>query len=286
VNARFGLVAAALVAAVLSGATCSVAPARCGLEASEDFPECPAGVVGLTAAQKARADSLVSVFENDTIALQYAYIEDIGDGRGYTAGRAGFTTATGDFVVVVERYTALAPGNALAPYLPRLRELATAESDATTGLEGVVAAWLEAADDPVFRGVQDAVSDELYYDRAVCWWRSLGLERALSLVLLYDTNIQHGEGTDADSLPGIIERTNARLGGPPASGVDEAAWLRGFLDERQASLAHACDPGTRREWAEAVPRVLALRRLIDDENWQFAGPIAFEQEPYTAVVIP
>ena len=35
----------------------------------------------------------------------------------------GFTTATGDFLDVVERYTARVPSNPLAPFLPRLREL-------------------------------------------------------------------------------------------------------------------------------------------------------------------
>src|SRR4051794_38398220 len=65
----------------------------------------------LTAAQHHRADQLVSTFENSTPVIQYGYIENIHDGRGYTAGRAGFTTATGDFLDVVERYTKKLPGN-------------------------------------------------------------------------------------------------------------------------------------------------------------------------------
>src|SRR5579862_8416717 len=50
----------------------------------------------LTSAQRRRADQIISVFENDTIELQYGYTEELDDGRGLTAGRAGFTTATGD----------------------------------------------------------------------------------------------------------------------------------------------------------------------------------------------
>ena len=48
--------------------------------------------------------ALVSSAENsDTdYSLQYGYIEDIGDGRGYTAGIIGFTTGTGDLPDVVE----------------------------------------------------------------------------------------------------------------------------------------------------------------------------------------
>ncbi len=48
--------------------------------------------------------ALVSSAENsDTdYSLQYGYIEDIGDGRGYTGGIIGFTTGTGDLPDVVE----------------------------------------------------------------------------------------------------------------------------------------------------------------------------------------
>lgn len=48
--------------------------------------------------------ALVSSAENsDTdYSLQYGYIEDIGDGRGYTAGIIGFTTGIGDLPDVVE----------------------------------------------------------------------------------------------------------------------------------------------------------------------------------------
>lgn len=48
--------------------------------------------------------ALVSSAENsDTdYSLQYGYIEDIGDGRGYTGGIIDFTTGTDDLPDVVE----------------------------------------------------------------------------------------------------------------------------------------------------------------------------------------
>lgn len=48
--------------------------------------------------------ALVSSAENSDMdySLQYGYIEDIGDGRGYTGGIIGFTTGTGDLPDVVE----------------------------------------------------------------------------------------------------------------------------------------------------------------------------------------
>lgn len=55
--------------------------------------------------------SLVSSAENSSLdyRAQYAYIEDIGDGRGYTAGVIGFTSGTGDLLLVVQEYVALKP---------------------------------------------------------------------------------------------------------------------------------------------------------------------------------
>src|SRR5262245_33374802 len=49
---------------------------------------------GLDADQRRRVDQLISAFENSTTEIQYDYAENIDDGRGVTAGRAGFTTAT------------------------------------------------------------------------------------------------------------------------------------------------------------------------------------------------
>jgi chitosanase len=58
----------------------------------------------LTKEQKKRCEEYTSIFENDTIELQYAYVENIRDGRGYTAGRAGFTTGTADALEVIKKF--------------------------------------------------------------------------------------------------------------------------------------------------------------------------------------
>ena len=56
----------------------------------------------MNAATKHRAEQIISSFENSTTEIQYAYAEDIGDGRGITAGRAGFTSRTHDLLQVVD----------------------------------------------------------------------------------------------------------------------------------------------------------------------------------------
>ena len=50
---------------------------------------------------------LVSSAENSSLdwRAQYRYIQDIHDGRGYTAGIIGFTSGTGDMLDVVKLYS-------------------------------------------------------------------------------------------------------------------------------------------------------------------------------------
>ena len=98
---------------------------------------------GFTKEQRIIADQIISVFENDTPNIQYGYAENLYDGRGITAGRAGFTSATADMLEVIERYTARVPNNPLAIYLPRLKTLAIDESGSTKDLEGLERKWKE-----------------------------------------------------------------------------------------------------------------------------------------------
>src|SRR3954471_15293480 len=122
---------------------------------------------GLTHAQRVRVDKLISEFENSTPVIQYCYVEALDDGRGYTVGRAGFTSATGDLLEVAERYTDEVPGNPLEPLLPRLRELAESGDGSIEGLEDLPDAWASTCDDPAQRAVQDSVVDREYYKPAV-----------------------------------------------------------------------------------------------------------------------
>ena len=218
---------------------------------------------GLTPEQKLRAEQITSVFENDTIELQYAYVEALDDGRGYTAGRAGFTSGTGDLLQVVETYTEAVPENGLAPFIPRLVELAEAESAAIDGLEGLPDAWAEAAADPRFREVQDDVVDELYYDPAVLRWQGAGLATPLALAALYDAIIQHGEGDDPDGLPAMMDRATTSADGDPASGVDESTWLTTFLEVRHETLMFAFNPETRDAWALGADRPEVFQQLLE-----------------------
>lgn len=256
--------------------------------AHDPAPPIPAAMVqqapGLTAAQKARADALVSIFENDTPEIQYGYAEELRDGRGITCGRAGFTTATGDALDVVETYTATAPGNPLARFLPTLRRLAETESGDVAGLGGFAAAWTNEARVPRFDAAQDSVSDRLYYRPAMQTADDVGLRTALGRFVLYDAIVQHGEGDDPDGLPALVAQTHAQRLFAAGRPFDEAAWIEAFLAVRLRTLRHAHDRATRAEWAASTDRVKVQQTFLREGRYDLAGPLRVETASFHHLV--
>jgi chitosanase len=68
----------------------------------------------LPPALKSCAEQMISVFENESTSLRYDYIENLHDGRGYTAGSDGFETRDSDLLQVVEIYDGMRPNNVLS----------------------------------------------------------------------------------------------------------------------------------------------------------------------------
>lgn len=210
-------------------------------------------------------DRIVSTFENSTTVIQYAFIANINDGRGYTAGRAGFTSGTGDMLQVVEHYIALAPNNVLAKYLGALR--AVNGTDSVAGLDGIVQAWKEAAQDGKFLAAQDAVNDRLYRQPARQLFTALGAKYPLTKLALYEAGIQHGFGNDFDSINKIASRATTAAGGAPVSGVDELKWHQAFLTERRKDLLNPANRATAAGWAASVSRADAIQSIYDKGNF-------------------
>ncbi|MFI7245996.1 chitosanase [Streptomyces qinglanensis] len=223
-------------------------------------------------ARKEVAMQLVSSAENSSLdwQAQYGYIEDIGDGRGYTAGIIGFCSGTGDLLDLVELYTERAPDNALAPYLPALR--AVAGSDSHDGLDPRFPGdWRTAARDRVFRQAQDDERDRGYFAPAVARGKADGL-RALGQFAYYDAYVMHGGGSGGTGFGGIRERALARTR-PPAAGGDETAYLHAFLDARvRAMKQEEAHSDTSR--VETAQRVFLRRGNLDLDpplDWKVYG---------------
>jgi chitosanase len=191
---------------------------------------------GLDAPSKKEiAMELVSSAENSSLdwKAQYAYIEDIGDGRGFTGGIIGFTSGTADMLALVTAYTKSEPGNALAAYLPALTAVNGTASTAGLG-DAYIAAWNSAAADPVFTAAQDRERDDVYFDPAVSRAKKDGLG-TLGQFIYYDAIVMHGPGSDPSSFGGIRSAALAKAK-TPAQGGNETAYLNAFLDVRKAAM--------------------------------------------------
>ena len=201
---------------------------------------------------------LISSAENSTTKWkeQYIYIEDIGDGRGYTGGIIGFTSGTGDMLEVVRVYTAKAPGNPLEAFLPALQAVKGTDSHDGLG-DPFVTAWKAAAESGEFKGAQNSECDRVYFDPAVALAKSDGL-RDLGQFIYFDAAVVHGRGNGAYTLDGIRATALAKAT-PPSQGGDEAAYLNAFLDARV--IAMKSEPAH-----EDVSRIETAQRVFLQEG--------------------
>jgi len=222
---------------LLLGLSLAAVPAT-GLAVSRYAPHADAAVqaTGLDdPAKKEIAMQIVCSAENSSLdwKAQYKYIEDIGDGRGYTAGIIGFCSGTGDMLELVEAYSRSAPNNVLAKYLPALRRVNGSASHA--GLDpNYPRDWRAASQDTVFRQAQDHERDSVYFNPAVSQAKADGL-RALGQFIYYDAIVMHGPGEDSVSFGGIRKAAMSKAK-TPAQGGSEVAYLNAFLDARVKAM--------------------------------------------------
>src|SRR5436189_4853766 len=97
----------------------------------------------LSPALRSCIEQMISIFEYESKVQKYDIVEHLDDGRGYTAGRSGFSTKDGDLLQVVQVYDRMRPNNVLSGFIPVLKQKQGTAS--TEGLEGLPAAWKEAA---------------------------------------------------------------------------------------------------------------------------------------------
>jgi chitosanase len=215
--------------------------------------------------KKETAFELVSSAENSTLDWrgQYGYIEDLRDGRGYTAGIVGFCSGTSDMLELVNEYTRRKPGNVLASYLPALRTVDGSDSHA--GLDpGFPAAWKQAARDPIFQKAQEDERDWMYFDPAVRMARTDGL-RALGQFAYYDAAVMHG----VSGLRGIRVKA-LHTAKSPADGGDEIAYLDAFLDARADEMR------TEEAHRDTTRVDTAQRKFLKSSNLDLTAPLSWK----------
>jgi chitosanase len=235
----------------------------------------------LTAGQKTKAAQLTNIWEYDSPNLatsSYGECANIGDQRGFTAGRAGFCSGTGDAIVVVQCFAAAKPGNPLATFVPALVEIekrfvmrkgeltGVPKAGDTTGLTGYCAAWKSVGNDAQFKACQDGVIDSVYYGASIKKALDRKLSKALTIASLWDAQIMHGEtdptfGTAV--MMGMADQM-VKLSNPPTA-QQESEWLGAFHHIRAKIMT------TRGEWRTNIYRVATYEQLRKAGNMDFKG---------------
>jgi chitosanase len=236
-------VAATVSVACVCLAVTSTVHASGASETSADASQVSVSATGLEDPRKKDiAMQIVSSAENSSLnwRAQFGYIEDIKDGRGYTAGIIGFCSGTHDMLELVQEYTRRSPNNILAKYLPALKKVDGSASH--SGLDpNYPKDWKTAAKDSVFQASQESERDRVYFNPSVSQAKTDGL-RTLGQFIYYDAIVMHGDGGDATSFSSIRKRALAKAK-PPAQGGNETTYLNAFLDARvwamQQEAAHS-----------------------------------------------
>jgi hypothetical protein len=208
-----------------------------------------------------KIDMLVAMGENDNTDLNYDYAENIMDGRGYTTGKVGFCSGTGDLIVVLQCYNDLKPGNVLAKYMGH-RDASGKAIDGmiyynelffTTGqnqgettlidsLGNFPADVATAGTDPMLQKCEDDVASAYYMAAAVQHGAERGVTSALSLGFMYDTELNFGEGDESAAIgaKSVFELADKEYGAAmPKSFVgmpwEESKWL-GYVIKQRAMV--------------------------------------------------
>ncbi|MFE9440909.1 chitosanase [Streptomyces sp. NPDC006602] len=219
--------------------------------------------------KKELAQQILATADNSTLDWrgQYDYIEDLGDGNGYTAGVIGFCTGTNDLLTLVEHYTKSRPDNGLARYLPALRQVDG--SDSHEGLDpGFADAWVKEAQKADFRKAQDTERDRIYFDPAVRLAKLDGLG-TLGQFIYYDAMVLHGPGTGPRGFYGLREAAMAEAD-IPSQGGKEKTYLDVFLDLHRKAMQYE-DPHRDTTRIDTTQR-----KFLNDGNFDLATPLRWE----------
>jgi hypothetical protein len=232
--------------------------------------------------QKQKVDMLVSMGENDNTTINYGYAKNIGDGRGYTVGKVGFCTGTGDFIIVAQCYNMLKPSNVLQKYWSGLvyyndlyvstgnNQGDTSKIDALGKFVSDVAA--AAAESPpsgqlenAFQICQDSLADADYLSAAASHMDQRGLQSPLTAGFLYDTELNFGDVDDSSDggtvgTTTVLARADTDYGSTlPKSFAglpwEESKWLGYVIKERTlvmvANATWASDIDQNATWEAA-----------------------------------
>ncbi|KAJ2760887.1 hypothetical protein IWQ56_005382 [Coemansia nantahalensis] len=231
---------------------------------------------------------ITNIYENGDTAFHYDYCEDLKDGRGYTAGIAGFCTGTADAWEVIQEYHRMTGGkDDFSPMDGTLSKLAKSGGASVAGLSDYCEVWEKLGkSDTKFQKAQDAIRDQMYLYPSQKAADKLGLKLDISRAQMYDTGIQHGTGDDRDGLLALIAQTSKSFtadapGKSPSTlningkKVDEIVWLKKFIQVREADLKNPKEKDNQggNYWAQTTYRTKSFSYMIDQGEFKWSKTV-------------
>lgn len=224
--------------------------------------------IAVTPDQKRAIDSVLSIFETGRLPSpeSYSTCTVLADGAGISYGKHQSTDRAGSLDLVCRRYIEL--GGARASELNAYLGYLSSNESAKVNPKGPYPDWLRAlmsllrdlGREALMQRCQDEVFDRVYFAPAVKHCNELGLQKALSLLTIYDTCIHSG--------PGRVASHRQAIGPAPIAGADEKAWIKAYVAERRAWLLRSSNELVRK----TIYRPDAISKLIAADNWDLRTP--------------
>jgi chitosanase len=203
--------------------------------------------------------SVSNVFEVGHPQTDYAYVENLHDGRGYTVTSYGFCTGTGEVSRVIRRYQKVNPETDLGEYA----DMMPPDDEDTSTHSDFAEVWRnEVHSSPLLAQVCEQVANKIIYEPAMSAARSARVRLPVGKLVFYDTWLQHGGDKDEDSFQAILA-TARKLTGRRGKGTSEVDFIRNFLAARRDVLTDPGNESTTHAWRKSVPRIEALSNILE-----------------------
>lgn len=224
--------------------------------------------MNITTDQKKKIEQVINVFETGSREGDYANVTIYADGRGgtrqITYGRSQ-TTEQGNLRELLELFCQRFPQSAeLSGYEGFCRvikdRLPKVGKTPLTGDQEFITALKKCGKINLMHDCQDEFFDRRYWMPALNWAKGNGFEKALSMLVIYDSFIHSG---------GILDFLRNRFAAvPPARGGKEEDWVKQYVDTRKSWLL-----GKGGLLAKTIYRMETMQDALKKGNWDLSQPL-------------
>ncbi|KAK9761977.1 hypothetical protein K7432_012700 [Basidiobolus ranarum] len=212
--------------------------------------------------------AITNAFETQDTKLDYSFCKNLKDGKGFTCGFAGFSTATGTALSVITDYKKDHLRSPFGKYFISLLRFSN-QTDCNlvkgdpSNFDGFCDVWRRVSCQASFRKSQNRALDIHVFEPAIKLANEVGIQSYLGKAIFFDTVFQHGYQTD----DGFSLRSIIRLAGPLIG--PEVEYLDRFLRIRRRILC--CYPDT--VLPGLADRVEDFQSLLRSGNTRLSPPI-------------